>query len=125
MYCEYLRWSGYRIEVCEDGNEVIARAVAVQPDLACVSFVMGATTGAQVCAALRADRRTAGIPTIILTTLTTEVEMAVARASGCDALLVKRCLPETLRAEAARLIVRSHRAQRRTVGDAVARVRRG
>jgi len=68
-------------------------------------------------------RRTAGIPVIILTTLTSERDMAVARASGCDALLVKPCLPEYLRDEAARLILRSQRARRRAVGGAVARAR--
>ena len=123
MYCEYLRWSGYRIELCANGGDVFARALDLHPDLVCVSFVMGPTTGAEVCAALHADRRTGGIPVIMLTTLTSEMHMAVARASGCEALLVKPCLPEQLREEAARLIVRSHRAQRRAAGGAVTRAR--
>jgi two-component system, cell cycle response regulator DivK len=125
MYCEYLRWRGYRIELCGDGGDVFERALALQPDVVCLSFVMGATNGAQVCAALHGDRRTAGIPVIILTTLTSELDMAVARASGCDALLVKPCLPERLRDEAARLIVRSQRARRRAMSGAVARARYG
>ena len=125
MYCEYLRWSGYRVELCENGDDVLARTVAVHPDLVCVSFVLGATTGAQVCAALHADQRTAGIPIIILTTLTSEAQLAVARASRCEALLVKPCLPEQLRREAARLIARSQRARRRDIDGPVAGAPRG
>lgn len=109
MYCEYLRWSGFRIEQCEDGREAFDRALVVHPDLVCASFVMGPATGAQLCVALHADQRTADIPVIILTTLTTDVEMAMARASGCDALLVKPCLPEQLREAAARLITAARR----------------
>jgi len=109
MYCEYLRWSGFRIELCEDGREAFARAVAVRPDLVCANFVMGPATGAALCAALHADQRTADIPVIILTTMTTDVELAAARASGCESLLVKPCLPEQLRDEADRLIAAARR----------------
>ena len=72
---------------------------------------MSRGTGAELCAALHADARTARIPVIILTTLTTDIEMQTARASGCEALLVKPCLPEQLREEASRLIGESRRAR--------------
>ena len=110
MYGEYLRWRGFQVEESEAGREAFERALVVQPDLVCASFVMGGGTGAELCAALHADERTARIPVIILTTLTTAIEMQTARASGCEALLVKPCLPEQLREEAARLIAESRRA---------------
>ena len=115
MYAEYLRWKGFEVEPCEEGREAFARTLVVRPHLVCASFVMGGGTGAELCAALHADRRTAHIPVIILTTLTTALEMQMARASGCEALLVKPCLPERLLAEATRLIAesrRSHHASR-------------
>jgi two-component system cell cycle response regulator DivK len=111
MYSEYLSWSGFRVEQCEAGSQAFARALAVHPDLVCASFVMSQGTGAELCAALHADARTARIPVIILTTLTTAIEMQRARASGCEALLVKPCLPEQLRDEASRLIGQSRRAR--------------
>ena len=108
MYSEYLSWSGFRVEQCEQGDEAFARALAVKPDLVCASFVMHSGTGAELCAALHADARTSAIPVIILTTQTTAIEMQRARASGCESLMVKPCLPEQLRAEAARLIALTH-----------------
>ena len=113
MYGEYLRWRGFQVEESEAGREAFERALVVQPDLVCASFVMGGGTGAELCAALHADERTSRIPVIILTTLTTAIEMQTARASGCEALLVKPCLPEQLLEEAARLIGESRRARRR------------
>ena len=110
MYGEYLRWRGFQIEECETGREAFERTLVVRPDLVCASFVMGGGTGAELCAALHADVRTSHIPVIILTTLTTAIEMQTARASGCEALLVKPCLPEQLREEASRLIAESRRA---------------
>jgi two-component system cell cycle response regulator DivK len=115
MYAEYLRWSGFQVELCERGRQAFERALVVRPDLVCASFVMSDGTGADLCAALRADQRTYHIPVIILTTLTSAIEMQTARASGCDALLVKPCLPEQLAAQATRLIAdarRSHRGHR-------------
>ena len=111
MYGEYLRWRGFQVEESEDGREAFERALVVQPDVVCASFVMRRGTGAELCAALHADERTSHIPVIILTTLTTAIEMQTARASGCDALLVKPCLPEQLREEASRLIGKSRRAR--------------
>ena len=113
MYGEYLRWSGLQVEESEAGREAFERALALLPDLVCASFVMDGGTGAELCAALHADERTRHIPVIILTTLTTAIEMQTARASGCDALLVKPCLPEQLLEEASRLIAASRRAHHR------------
>jgi CheY-like chemotaxis protein len=112
MYCEYLRWRGFRIELCEEGRQAFERALVVRPDLVCASFVMSGGTGAELCAALHADQRTSRIPVIILTTLTSMLEMQIARASGCEALLVKPCLPEQLLAEATRLIAEARRSHR-------------
>lgn len=112
MYAEYLRWCGFQVEQCRAGHEALARTLVVQPDLVCASFVMSGGTGAELCAALHADQRTSHIPVIILTTLTTALEMQAARASGCDALLVKPCLPKRLLAEATRLIAESRRTRR-------------
>jgi CheY-like chemotaxis protein len=111
MCGEYLRWRGFQVEECETGREAFERTLVVRPDLVCASLVMGGGTGAELCAALHADERTAHIPVIILTTLTTAIEMQAARASGCEALLVKPCLPEQLSAEASRLIAESRRAR--------------
>ena len=112
MYSEYLSWSGFRIEVCEEGLEAFGRAVALRPDLVCASFVMSNGSGAELCTALHADPRTSRIPVIILTTLTSAIEMQAARASGCEALLIKPCLPGDLAAEATRLIADGRRYQR-------------
>jgi two-component system, cell cycle response regulator DivK len=113
MYSEYLSWSGFRVEQCEAGREAFDRSLVVKPDLVCASFVMDRGGGAELCAALHADARTSRIPVIILTTMTTAIEMQKAIAAGCDALLVKPCLPEHLAAEAARLIAQSRRRNRR------------
>jgi CheY-like chemotaxis protein len=104
MYSEYLQWRGFRVEVSDNGADAFAKAIAVRPDVVCASLVLAERDGAELCAALHADERTRHIPVIVLTTLTGDADLAKARTSGCNALLIKPCLPEVIAAEATRLI---------------------
>ena len=113
MYSEYLQWRGFRVAVSDNGADALLKAIAVQPDVVCASLVLAERDGAELCAALQADERTCHIPVIVLTTLTGDADLAKARTSGCDALLIKPCLPEVIAAEATRLI----EAARRLPGD--------
>ena len=113
MYSEYLQWRGFRVAVSDNGADALMKAIAVRPDLVCTSLVLADLDGAELCAALHADERTRDIPVIVLTTLTGEADLAKARTSGCNTLLIKRCLPEVIAAEATRLI----EAARRLPGD--------
>jgi CheY-like chemotaxis protein len=113
MYSEYLRWRGFRVAVSDNGADALTKAIAVRPDLVCASLVLAERDGAELCAALHADERTRHIPVIVLTTLTADADLAKARTSGCDALLIKPCLPEVIAAEMTRLI----EAARRPPGD--------
>jgi CheY-like chemotaxis protein len=109
MYSEYLQWRGFRVAVCDNGADALMKAIAVRPDVVCASLVLAERDGAELCAALHADERTRHIPVIVLTTLTSDADLAKARTSGCDALLIKPCLPEVIAAEATRLIEAARR----------------
>ena len=104
MYSEYLQWRGFRVELSDNGADALMKAIAVRPDVVCTSLVMAELDGAELCAALHADERTHDVPVIVLTTLTGEADLAKARTSGCNTLLIKPCLPAVIAAEANRLI---------------------
>jgi DNA-binding response OmpR family regulator len=109
MYAEYLLWRGFRVALSDNSAEAIAMAFELRPDLVCTSFVLGEQNGIELCAALNADERTTHIPVIIMTTRTTDADLGNVRNSGCQAVLIKPCLPKVLVTEAKRLITASRR----------------
>jgi CheY-like chemotaxis protein len=99
---EALRLSGMRALGCCRGNEGIALARELAPDLIVVDYVLPDVSGAAVCRTLRSDPEIASTPIIAVT-----ASPETLRAEGCeaDAVLTKPCQLDTLIA-AARLFVR-------------------
>lgn len=112
MYAEYLESRGFRVTAAADGEAAIAVARAARPDVIVMDLTMRHLDGWEATRHLKRSPWTAHIPIIACTgnVLGRFVERAM--DAGCDAYVVKPCLPEELEREIRRLLARSaHRAK--------------
>jgi len=96
MYAEYLVQSGYRVVQAADGRQAVVVAQELLPDLVVMDLSLPVLDGCAAIRQLRADDQTASIPVIALTGHAAVGDVQRARAAGCDAFLVKPCLPSAL-----------------------------
>ncbi len=96
MYAEFLAYAGYQVVEASNGLEAIERANASMPDLIVMDLSLPVLDGWEATRRLKNDSRTRHIPVVALTGHALEGHSAGARAAGCDAFLVKPCLPEKL-----------------------------
>jgi adenylate cyclase len=69
-----LEANGYEVQTAADGEEGLARARELEPDLILLDIMMPKMDGYDVMQQLRADPATAGVPVIFLTALTSTIE---------------------------------------------------
>jgi DNA-binding response OmpR family regulator len=62
-----LESQGFAVRVCPDGRSALSEIPADKPDLILLDVNLPDMTGHDICRALKADPRTAGVPVIILT----------------------------------------------------------
>lgn len=102
LYSEYLAAQG--VACVTATNAADALAAAPQADLVVTGILLpGTADGVELIAWLRAGEATRRLPIIVLTACATEREHGRATAAGCDAFLVKPCLPSELLAEILRV----------------------
>jgi len=102
MYAEYLSHAGFRVAEAEDGEEAVAKAQALLPDVVLMDLSLPGMDGWEATRILKADPRTRHIRVIALTAhaLASYAESAI--AAGCDGVVTKPCLPPELAAEVRR-----------------------
>jgi DNA-binding response OmpR family regulator len=93
-----LRLEGYQVLTARDGEEALAKALELQPDVVLLDVLMPRIDGYTVCARLRADARGATIPVILLTANFISADQEVARRAGADDFVVKPFDPYELMA---------------------------
>jgi DNA-binding response OmpR family regulator len=81
-----LRGEGYTVEVAGDGEEGLAKARAVKPDLLILDVMLPLLDGLTVC---RAVRRESQVPIILLTARGTETDKIIGLETGADDYIVK------------------------------------
>lgn len=84
-----LRKNGYEVMAAADGLECIQKVEAEQPDLILLDNIMPNMDGRAVLAKLKASKKTAGIPIIMLTAVADEDYIAAAQKSGAVDYIVK------------------------------------
>jgi two-component system cell cycle response regulator DivK len=94
LFVTFLQRTGIRVESTGNGADALDRCTALQPDAVVLDLSLPGLSGLGVCRRLKADRRTEGIRVIVLTGRAESGRAAKRR--GCDAFLVKPCLPEDL-----------------------------
>ena len=77
-----LRLEGFEVVTARDGPDVLAKAVAVRPDLVLLDVRMPGIDGYTVCAQIRADARLAAVPVIIVTANYGSADVQAARRAG-------------------------------------------
>ena len=92
----YLRMEGFEVITARDGPDVLAKVVAVRPDLVLLDVLMPGLDGYAVCTQIRADATLAAVPVIMVTANYVLADMETARRVGADDFLVKPFDPAVL-----------------------------
>lgn len=89
LISQRLTHRGYRVRTARTGQAALEMALADPPDAAILDGVMPGLQGDQVCEAMRADPRTAGVPVLLLTAKAADADERQARDAGADAYIIK------------------------------------
>jgi two-component system, OmpR family, alkaline phosphatase synthesis response regulator PhoP len=96
-----LRKAGYEVRVAHDGEEALAAVREAVPDLVLLDTMMPKRDGFDVCQSLRADPALQGLPIIMLTARSRDVDRQKGMALGATDYISKpfstRDLVETVR----------------------------
>jgi len=99
-----LRLEGFQVVTARDGEEALAKALEIEPDVVLLDVLMPRIDGYTVCARLRADHRGAAIPVILLTANFITADQEIARQAGADDFVVKPFDPCELMARVRALV---------------------
>jgi signal transduction histidine kinase len=87
---------GLHAIVAYDGDQALALAQNLRPDLVLLDVMLPGRTGIEVCATLKTGADTASIPVILLTAKGEKGDRALGLAAGADAYVVKPFSPMQL-----------------------------
>ena len=104
MYAEYLQFSGFRVAEARNGNEAVAQARSLKPDLILMDLSLPGMDGWEATRVLKADDETRHIPIVALTGHALAGASEGARKAGCDSFVTKPCLPDDLVVEVKRML---------------------
>jgi two-component system cell cycle response regulator DivK len=104
MYAEYLQFSGFRVAEARNGNEAVAQARSLRPDLILMDLSLPGMDGWEATRVLKADEATKHIPIVALTGHALAGASEGARKAGCDSFVTKPCLPDDLVVEVKRML---------------------
>jgi two-component system, cell cycle response regulator DivK len=107
VYGQFLIHAGYQVVEAADGNEALAKAVSLRPDVIVMDLWMPHLDGWETIRRLKAVPATADIPVLVLTGDAYAQARQEAVDAGCQAYLVKPCLPMDVAAQVGRLLVES------------------
>ena len=118
LVARYLQKAGFSAEVLASGREALATIAARPPDLLILDRMLPQVDGLEICRAVRASEKTAGMPIIMLTARAEESDRIVGLELGADDYVAKPFSPNELVARVRALLRRAHRGSR--PGSAIA-----
>jgi twitching motility two-component system response regulator PilH len=89
MYQKIFAVNGFDVEVGQDGEEAVAKAGSVNPDIIMLDIMMPKLNGLEALEKLKSDDKTKNIPVIMLTSLTAQQDAQSALAKGAAKYIVK------------------------------------
>ena len=117
LIAHHLQREGFRCREVATGTEALRAARASIPDLIVLDLMLPEVDGLEVCRRLRSDPGTAGIPIIMLTAKSDEVDRVVGLELGADDYVAKPFSPKEL-------VARVRAVLRRARHDSTGRVYR-
>ena len=96
MYRVTLEYAGFEVVEAADGVEALLSVRNTVPSLILLDLSMPLMDGWEVTRHLKGDRRTAGIPIVVLSARSGDHLEEQAKRAGCVALVTKPCLPSDL-----------------------------
>jgi two-component system alkaline phosphatase synthesis response regulator PhoP len=105
-----LRKAGFDVETRHTGADILTRVQRDMPDLLLLDLMLPGVDGRDICRALRADPKTAGIPIIMLTARAEEHERIGGLELGADDYITKPFSPKEVVARVRALLRRATRA---------------
>ena len=85
----HLRKEGHRVLTASDGGQALRLARERRPALVVLDLMLPDISGTEVCRRLRADPETQGIPVLMLTARTEEIDRVVGFEVGADDYVTK------------------------------------
>jgi len=101
-----LRHAGFRVTALPDGDDAVAEAARLLPDLVCLDIVLPNIGGLEVCEGLRAQSSTATIPILMTSARGSALDRVDAERAGADDFAVKPLDPLTIGVRARALVER-------------------
>lgn len=89
MYSERLKAEGFSVEMAKDGEEALAKASELHPNIILLDIMMPKINGLDVLKKLREQEDTKAIPVIVLTALIQDREKMESITRGADDYIVK------------------------------------
>jgi CheY-like chemotaxis protein len=114
LYKFDLKRFGFRVEEAESASQAMRHVASSTPDVIVTDWGLPDIDGRTFCRMLKARPLTKDVPVIVLTGHADAQTARLARDAGCMAVLVKPCLPTTLRAEIARVLAVAREARTKT-----------
>ncbi len=90
------RGEGYDVRSTDDGDEALLLAAEDTPDLVLLDWMIGGTSGIEVCRRLRRNKATAHVPIIMLTARSDEDDRVRGLETGADDYVTKPFSPREL-----------------------------
>jgi two-component system cell cycle response regulator DivK len=116
MYAEYLTFSGFRVAEAANGADAVQQAIDLSPDIILMDLSLPGMDGWEATRRIKLDARTKHIPIIALTGHALPGVSTSAKDAGCDAFIIKPCLPDAVVSEVRRLLKtfqkKNHRRRR-------------
>jgi two-component system phosphate regulon response regulator PhoB len=108
-----LTQAGYVVETASSGSEALAALRRAPPDLILLDLMLPDLSGTELCARVRADQRLAGVPIIMLTAKSEEIDRVVGLEVGADDYVTKPFSPRELALRVRAVLRRRAPAQER------------
>jgi two-component system phosphate regulon response regulator PhoB len=102
--------AGFRVETAASGEEALARLRRSVPDLLVLDLMLPDLSGEEVCRRVRGDPGLTGLPVIMLTAKSEEVDRVVGFELGADDYVTKPFSPRELVLRVKALLRRSYEA---------------
>jgi phosphate regulon transcriptional regulator PhoB len=107
----HLERDGFRCRTAANGLDALREAKANVPELVVLDLMLPGLDGLEVCRRLRSDASTAGVPIIMLTAKSDEVDRVVGLEVGADDYVAKPFSPKELVARVRAVLRRARPSQ--------------